>query len=92
MDITEKRIEPLDLYDLAMPRDIEPAVQNISGISLKNLDDLDQLFRGYAKTLEENIKSAESLIRQHSAELLEGRYEDSYKGRGASELISIETG
>ena len=92
VDITEKRIEPLDLYDLAMPRDIEPAVQNISGISLKNLDDLDQLFRGYAKTLEENIKSAESLIRQHSAELLEGRYEDSYKGRGASELISVETG
>ncbi|MBU4312634.1 MAG: hydroxymethylbilane synthase [Candidatus Omnitrophica bacterium] len=40
LDILQKRNRPLFLYDLAVPRDIEPGVGRIPGIFLQNLDDL----------------------------------------------------
>lgn len=39
LNIAAKRGSELHVYDLALPRDIEPDVKEISGIILKNIDD-----------------------------------------------------
>lgn len=44
-DAASKRARELYVYDLAVPRDIEPEAAGIDGILLNNLEDLDRLFQ-----------------------------------------------
>jgi len=44
-DAASSRTHQLYVYDLALPRDIEPEVAGIDGILLNNLEDLDRLFQ-----------------------------------------------
>ena len=44
-DVALRRVHQLYVYDLALPRDIEPEVAGIDGILLNNLEDLDRLFQ-----------------------------------------------
>ncbi|TRZ49872.1 hypothetical protein D4Q80_01200 [bacterium] len=44
-DAISRRVHQLYVYDLALPRDIEPEVAGIDGILLNNLEDLDRLFQ-----------------------------------------------
>lgn len=59
----------LYLYDLAVPRDIEPEISDLPGIFLQNLDDLDRIFKQHNKGLSESIKKAELLILHHIFEI-----------------------
>ncbi len=54
--MARRRHRPLFLIDLAVPRDIEPAVADLDGIFLFNVDDLDQVV---SRNLEERKKEAE---------------------------------
>ncbi|MDD5595530.1 MAG: hypothetical protein PHY94_04700 [Candidatus Omnitrophica bacterium] len=65
-----ERVQPFYLYDLALPRDIDPEAGNIKGIVLKNLDSLAACFEEYNANLREKINLAEYLI---SARLEEDR-------------------
>ncbi len=53
---------PLYVYDLAIPRDVEPAIGGIDGVYLYNLDTLEPLFSRYNKSLRDHIGLASDLI------------------------------
>jgi len=65
--ILRKRKSRLYLYDLAVPRDIEPIA--IDKIFLQNLDDLKPVFEQHNKALDSCIKRAELLILHHIFEI-----------------------
>lgn len=69
LDVAEKRDRPLYVYDLAVPRDIEPDAGAIPGIFLKDLDDLDLIFKQHNQDLNSYIKKAELLILHHIFEV-----------------------
>lgn len=55
------RKQPLYIYDLAMPRDIQPQAGEISGVVLKNLEDLAENFRRHNETVFKGRQSAQSV-------------------------------
>lgn len=68
------RSRPLYIYDLALPRDVQPEVSNLPGVCLKNLNDLTEIINredwlhqeafGQAEQLIEEILNEKSQIRQ----------------------------
>lgn len=54
----------LYIYDLAVPRDVEPETGAIEGVTLKNLDDLSAIFAQYNKGREQQFDLAEKLIEE----------------------------
>ena len=55
--------------DLAFPRDIEPDVTDIEGVTLYNLHDVEQKVKDNISIREDEIKKAEALIEEEIAEL-----------------------
>ena len=55
--------------DLAFPRDIEPDVTEIEGVTLYNLHDVEQKVKDNISIREDEIKKAEALIEEEIAEL-----------------------
>jgi glutamyl-tRNA reductase len=60
--IAALRKQPLYIYDLAIPRDIEPAASGIKGIILKNLDDLSFVFKEHNDRIKNKLSLAEYLV------------------------------
>ncbi len=89
LNIVKKRNKPIYLYDLAVPRDIDPDVGNIPGIFLQNLDDLNIIFEQHKRGLNSYIKRAELLVRDHYKEK-DNVY--SYQDRDAAEPVGIKAG
>ncbi len=59
-----QREKPFLLYDLAIPRDIEPKAGKLPGVMLKNLDDLGAVFEEYNFSIRDKIKLAEYLCNE----------------------------
>lgn len=59
-----RRNKPLYLYDLAIPRDIEPETARLPQVFLKNLEDLAPLFEEYNAGMRENLALAEYLCNE----------------------------
>ncbi len=57
-----ERGHPLYIYDLAIPRDVEPQITAVDGIFLQNLDDLGHVFSEYNESRRERIDMASGLI------------------------------
>jgi glutamyl-tRNA reductase len=53
---------PLLLVDIAVPRDIEPACREIAGVSLHDIDDVQQIVERNASGREAEAKRAEQII------------------------------
>lgn len=53
---------PLVLFDIAVPRNVEPAVKDMRNILLYNIDDLTQICDSNRKLREGEIKKAEEII------------------------------
>lgn len=53
---------PLFLVDLAVPRDIEPAVTSVPGVSLYNIDNLEKIISENLDNKREAAKQAEEMI------------------------------
>lgn len=62
--IVRLRTRPLYIYDLALPRDIEPEAAMLPGVVLRNLDTLHYLFEENNFRIREKIKLAEYLCNQ----------------------------
>ncbi|RJP29600.1 MAG: hypothetical protein C4533_01000 [Candidatus Omnitrophota bacterium] len=58
----EKRTSPLYIYDLALPRDIDPKVSKLKNVILRNQDDLKAEFEEHNRRLNRKISLAERLI------------------------------
>jgi glutamyl-tRNA reductase len=73
-----RRHRPLLLIDIAVPRDIDPAVMQMDNVYLYNVDDLQSIASDYLAARQEEIAKCEAIIREKAQPLLEG-----HVGRGA---------
>jgi glutamyl-tRNA reductase len=62
---------PLLLIDLAVPRDIDPAVNLLENVYLYNIDDLQGIAEDYLKQRQEEISRCEAIIREKAKGLRE---------------------
>jgi len=65
-----RRNRPLVLVDIAVPRDIDPAVQELSNVFLYNIDDLEAVVRENTKNREQELEFCRQIIAKHTAELM----------------------
>lgn len=63
-----RRHKPLFLIDLAIPRDIDPEVNNIEGIYLYNLDDLHEMVKSNLEKRKLEIPKAMTILKEYSNE------------------------
>jgi glutamyl-tRNA reductase len=61
---------PLFLIDIAVPRDIDPAVQEIDNVYLYNIDDLEAIVRQNVHHRERELALCRAIIDKHTAALL----------------------
>ena len=61
---------PLVLVDIAVPRDIDPAVAELPNVFLYDIDDLEAVVRENTKNREQELAVCQSIIAGHSAELM----------------------
>lgn len=70
-DAARVRTTPLVLLDIALPRDVDPAVRDLAGVSLIDLDDLERLCPVDTPTRHAERERAELLACEESARLAE---------------------
>jgi glutamyl-tRNA reductase len=61
---------PLLLIDIAVPRDIDPAVNNLDNVYLYNVDDLQSIANDYLQQRKEEIAQCEAIIEEKVRGLL----------------------
>jgi len=66
-----RRNRPLVLVDIAVPRDIDPAVAELPNVFLYDIDDLEAVVRENTKNREQELARCQEIIAEHSAGLLE---------------------
>lgn len=62
--LKQRRHKPIFMVDLAVPRDIEPEVGELSDVYLYTIDDLQEIVAENLKSREDAAREAESLIAQ----------------------------
>jgi glutamyl-tRNA reductase len=67
-----RRNRPLLLIDIAVPRDIDPAVNFVENVFLYNIDDLQTIADDYLKQRKEEIALCEEIIREKAEGLFRG--------------------
>jgi len=60
--IRKRKQRPMFLIDIAVPRDIEPKVNNIANIYLYDVDDLQEVVQANLKERQKEAKKAEAII------------------------------
>ena len=65
-----RRNRPLVLVDIAVPRDIDPAVAELPNVFLYDIDDLEAVVRENTKNREQELALCQQIIAQHVAELM----------------------
>ena len=65
-----RRNRPLVLVDIAVPRDIDPAVQELPNVFLYNIDDLEAVVRENTKNREKELSFCNAVIDKRAAELM----------------------
>lgn len=65
-NILERRHSPLFFLDLAVPRDVEPEVKQLSGVRLFDVDALKTIAQAHRRQREKAIPQVETLIEQES--------------------------
>lgn len=67
-----RRHRPLLLIDIAVPRDIDPTVNQMDNVYLYNVDDLQTIANDYLGQRQEEIAKCEEIIRAKAKPLLDG--------------------
>ncbi|MFO0724855.1 MAG: glutamyl-tRNA reductase [Myxococcota bacterium] len=60
--LRQRRYRPILFIDLAVPRDIDPAVADLENAFVYDVDDLEQVVEGNQKAREKEAKAAEAII------------------------------
>ncbi len=68
-----RRNRPLLLVDIAVPRDIDPAVGDLPNVFVYNIDDLQAIADDYLRQRQEEIARCEAIIREKAKALREDR-------------------
>jgi glutamyl-tRNA reductase len=66
-----RRHRPLLLIDIAVPRDIDPAVNQMDNVYLYNVDDLQSIASDYLEQRRDEIIKCEAIIREKAEPVLE---------------------
>jgi glutamyl-tRNA reductase len=66
-----RRNRPLFLIDIAVPRDIDPDVQQLNNVYLYNVDHLESLVRENVRLREQELNQCRSIIAQRAVALME---------------------
>jgi glutamyl-tRNA reductase len=61
---------PLVLVDIAVPRDIDPAVAELPNVFLYDIDDLESVVRENTKNREQELALCHQIISEHTDELM----------------------
>ena len=61
---------PLFLIDIAVPRDIDPAICALENVFLYNIDDLQEIVRENARLREQELANCQAIIAEKTAELI----------------------
>jgi len=61
---------PLFLIDIAVPRDIDRAAQDVENVFLYDIDDLEQLVAGNVRMREQEMGPCRQIIEKHTAQLM----------------------
>ena len=69
--VMELRKEPLLLIDIALPRDVEPAVKDVDGVTLYTIDDLREISSENLRKRQREAKKAEEIIKEELENLVE---------------------
>jgi glutamyl-tRNA reductase len=65
-----RRNRPLVLIDIAVPRDIDPRVQEISNVFLYDIDDLEQIVTENVRMRQQEIETCRQIVEEHTVELM----------------------
>ena len=76
-----RKHRPLLLIDIAVPRDIDPAVNALDNVYLYNVDDLQSIAADYLKLRQEEVARCEKIIADKVAALLEANRFSTADGR-----------
>jgi glutamyl-tRNA reductase len=68
--LKERRHRPIFMVDIAVPRDIEPEVADLSDIYLYTVDDLDEVIQENMRSREEAAEQAEEIIEHYVGDYL----------------------
>jgi glutamyl-tRNA reductase len=82
-----RRNRPLVLVDIAVPRDIDPAVAELPDVFLYDIDDLEAVVRENTKNREQELAVCWQIIAEHAAELMT-RFESPFGRRAAVPVAS----
>ena len=82
-----RRNRPLVLVDIAVPRDIDPAVAELPDVYLYDIDDLEAVVRENTKNREQELAVCRQIIAEHVMELME-RYNSPFALRAPA---AVET-
>lgn len=77
-----RKHRPLLLIDIAVPRDIDPAVNALGNVYLYNVDDLQSIADDYMKLRREEVARCEKIIAEKVAALLETKKSSTADERG----------
>ncbi|MFQ5866899.1 MAG: glutamyl-tRNA reductase [bacterium] len=70
-EIMELRRKTLVIMDLALPRDVDPEVKNVSNVILYNLDDLNSIIESNHKQRKEEAKRAEKIVEEETEKFVD---------------------
>jgi len=65
-----RKQRPLLLIDIAVPRDIDPAVQHLENVFLYNIDHLEELMQANVRLREREVAVCRKIIEEHTAEFM----------------------
>ena len=68
--LSARRNRPLFLVDIAVPRDIDPAVQELSNVFLYDIDDLEAIVRENARCRQQELARCHTIIAQRTAAVM----------------------
>ncbi len=68
--MAERRQRPLFLIDIAVPRDIDPAICALENVFLYNIDDLQEIVRENARLREQELAQCRVIIEEQMAKLM----------------------
>jgi len=68
--LSTRRNRPLFLVDIAVPRDIDPAVQELTNVFLYDIDDLEAIVRENTKCREQELARCQAIIAERTATVM----------------------
>lgn len=80
--LQKRRNRPMFFIDIAVPRDVDPAMNKLDGIFVYDIDDLQQVAAAHRSAREREAHEAEALVDQEIA-----RYEKRQRGVNAAPAI-----